>query len=312
MIAAWLALACAPDAPPGPDADTDVAPDADTEAPTTDHTYDEGEIAPLLDVPGVEDALSDALAWTGALDPALVLDAWLRAEALTEPACPYYEPGWEEAYDYWYWHDTCDTSAGTHFDGSFYGNTFEPYSDGAYTYFDYGWFAGDAWVVFPDGQELRIGGDLYLYRLASHDGATTGAYARFVGGASWVGADYADTWLAEAPSFDLELSGTNAGGVVSLSLDGGVSGVPGTFGAVVFHDVNMQSSACALEPGGRVSAIDARGETYTVVFHGPTADPEDAAEGACDGCGDLWFRGALLGAACPDLAPITTFTGEAP
>lgn len=310
MIALWLACAAPEPAPTDTDvvADTDTDPDPD--ADTDDYIYEDDGVVPLLDAAGVEDAATEAFAWFFAADAAVLLDAWAVAAAAAEDGCPVYTTTVEKR-GYFTWKDTCTTSAGTTYDGELTGREYEPFSDASWQYWDYGWLSGDAQVDFADGQSFRLDGYLNTYKMRTHDGRSVGFYAQWIGDAAWSGGELGASWLGAAPSFDYTAYGSNDGGIVTLALDGSGSGLPGTLGAIVFERVYHYTPSCALEPGGLVHVADASGEWYQLVFHGPTEDPADAVAGDCDGCAEVWFRGRELGAACPDLTPITTYAAEA-
>jgi hypothetical protein len=66
-------------------------------------------------------------------------------------------------------------------------------------------------------------------------------------------------------------------------------------------------SECSSEPGGTVSVRDAEGEWYDVTFQGPVSGSSTSFPAECDGCGEVWFRGAPIGDVCPDLSTLQTW-----
>ncbi len=278
---AWL-LACRP-APEPPTAPSDYVRPAD-------------EPAPSLDEAGVAAAATGALAWFFAADPGDAIDAWSEAATAGDGVCPYYTPGGDGESFYWY--GTCATEGGATFDGSLYGAVYVPFDDEAWTYWDYAAINGEARIVLSDGEQFRFAGELYAYKQRALVGAATAGFARWIGDASWEGGARGDSWLGAAPSFDYELIGNDDGyGGRVVTVDGGASNLPGTFGAIVFDDVTVDLAVCGAEPAGLLRFAEASGEWYELAFD----------DTPCDGCAQVWFRGAPIGEACPDLAPLVTY-----
>jgi hypothetical protein len=280
----------------GDTGDTAHSGDTDT-GPPSEYIYDEDESPPLLDLEAVGAAVEEALQWMAAADPGLILGAWQIAEGWADSRCPAYDPYYEQHSGYWYWVDSCDTSDGAHFDGNFYGQIYEPFSDRTYSYWDYGYLAGDAWAVSPEGEELRVAGDLYMYKTSAHDFDSKGSYVRWIGDASWSGPTYAGTWLEETISFDLELTASNYAGTVNLVAEGGVSGLPGAFQALVLDAVYVYTPECALEPGGisgaRTPTASGISSSSTARASSPAASPGTAtAAASCGIAGPTWGTSA--------------------
>jgi hypothetical protein len=64
-------------------------------------------------------------------------------------------------------------------------------------------------------------------------------------------------------------------------------------------------SDCPQEPSGTLAIRDEANEWYTVAFDGPSYAGGETFPAACDGCGEVWYRGTSLGLVCPDLSTLT-------
>lgn len=299
--------------PPEQPAPADTAGDDSGDDTGDEYIADEDPVAPSLTLDEVALAVSEGLTATHAMQPSLWFDAYDAAMAGRDAGCPYTNEDYQVYYGYDYWYDDCTSQGGTSFYGYGLGYHYVDYAASSTTFYRHlGYWNGDARITRPDGTDLVSSGYAYLYDYDSLYYGSSGQYFEMYGEFRSDAPMHADTWLADGVSVSLLLSrywyGTDNG---SLQLRGGLSHLEGVVNAVVFDDLFMLSEAhgsqCAIEPGGAVSVRETSGEWYDVVFHGPSAGSTLAFPAECDGCGEVWFRGALLGEVCPDLSTLTAW-----
>lgn len=285
---------------------------ADTASPS-EYVYEEEEDpGNLLSVEEVAVALERGVgAVLHEMDPFLVLEAFDVAMAAEDASCPYHYEDYEELYGYDYWYGGCSTADGSSFSGTIYGINHDPFWSWYYYYPAYGWWYGTAGVNLADGQSMELSGSWSMYRYEY--GASAYIAVSAYGDARWTGARYGDTWLGGNASASYSMSGGSTPGYGAyLSMDGGISALPGTANAVWFDEVYIasaeQGSTCPEEPSGTISIRDAAGDWYDVEFHGPAYAYASSFPASCDGCGDVWYEGRKLGEACVDFASLTAWT----
>jgi hypothetical protein len=156
-----------------------------------------------------------------------------------------------------------------------------------------------------------MAGYFYGYEYTYLPSPTSYVYLSYTGGAHWSGATFGETWLGDDVSLAIVVSGAAVpGSGAYLTLQGGLDGYGGTYAdSVRFEGVYMATAAwgsdCPQEPSGTLAIRDEANEWYTVAFDGPSYAGGETFPAACDGCGEVWYRGTSLGLVCPDLSTLT-------
>ncbi len=300
----------------GADEGDTARPDSDDtgDALPTEYVIEDDEPPPLLSLPEVEQSLVEVVAAFRNWRPFLVYEAHAAMLADGDGACPipydYYYP----TYGYYYYYGSCAAESGLTYDGYIYGITYGTEFDTAsYVYDHYAWWYGEGAARLSDDQRFDMSGYFYTYNYRYLDTEISTVYLSFTGEALWTGDTYGDTWLGEARSLSLTVLGNGAPGQgAAISLEGGMSGLstPHT-DTVRFEGLYMATEAwgsdCPIEPSGTVSVRDSAGEWYAVRFDGPAHAGAESFPPKCDGCGEVWYRGASLGTVCPDLSALTSW-----
>lgn len=245
-----------------------------------------------------------------------LLAAYDGMMAHAEGPCPDVEGGEDGAE----WYDRCTTAGGASFDG--YGFRGEVWEDDGETSDHIHAMYGVASIA-GGGRSLTLGGyastlegttvpaepepgwtgEAHFYThlsgsFRSDDPALTGTFLDSGGDLRW------EWWIARYFADDARL--------VSLSGDRPLDDPD--LSAVAVTDLFYLSESlggCGLEPGGQLSFRGLDGLWYDLVLHGPTDWGEAIDTARCDGCGDLWYEGAILGEACADWRPLWDW-GESP
>jgi hypothetical protein len=274
-----LLVACAPE----------TQPDA---MPVTPWVYDPDPApAPRVGPDAVTAELGGVLDEVRRLDPRLAFDAYDGALRHGDGECPVFDP---DHLPQQYWEDDCATADGS----TFYGWALSqhdrnvPTPDGFCP--DFAFYFGFSRIVGADGAAWDGWGQLAWSECLDHDTAAATLSADYEG--NFV--DDGDSWLADALALDLTVKATADGDARTLTISGGLSGLPGgLFGAWFDGFALSNTSACPAEPSGSITAWDDLDVAYIVTFDGPD-DP------ACDGCGALTIAGEDAGVACIDTSPL--------
>lgn len=289
-----LLLACTA---PASEDDSDAS--ATDSGPPTPWEYWEDEREAVLTAAQVEAAINATLPSLLAIDPYPLYAAYSMAMARQSPGCP--DPSPVAGVDGW--RNDCTAQTGWRFQGRSQAlHVFDTVINGRH-YSEYGSLLDDSVMTSPDGERLQIVGysDLWDYQ---DDGWQT-VYAYFLGVFHWDGPNTEDSWLRD----DLSLGfTTESGSHPELGrwrrIDGGVAWLPGalpTLRAESFIQFGEDTGAsCTLEPGGALELRTDDGLSYSIRFQGSTSLDDQVAAEDCDGCGEVSFRGEVLGAACPD------------
>lgn len=311
MIFVWM-FACQPE------------PTEVTEPELTPSPYiveEDDPPVPALTNEQVGDAIGDAVNRIFEFNAAPVVRAYKAAADTTDAACPdYYNDGTNT-----YWYDYCWTESGTYYAG--YGFLYQYQNlDGGDGYLyngDYFYLVAD--VTNAAGYTFSGSGAAYDVVL-THEGTDTSAphtvsYSVIQGVFAYDGPEVAGTWMTEGVTPDLTLSVYDVPEATSpyyngqyLTIQGGVSGLGGDLGTVIFDGAiifsEMMGSTCTIEPSGTISARDNAGQWYDVLFDGPTEYGEQVDPELCDGCGQVWYRGEPLGEACVDFSHLLDWSGR--
>ncbi len=308
-------LACAPErdlAPVAPEAVADAS-GGEVDDPSPYVVVDTAEVTqPALTAEAVQAAVEAAIDAVLAVDPNDIADAYEGIWALRDDGdCPYYYPEYLELYDQYIWSDSCTSAAGATFDGYAYYSAYHDYVGSYYTYDRYFYVYGSpVEMTGPDGQQLVGSGTAYMYDIDYWAYGYRATATQLQGAWRWEGAQYADSWLGKGVSIDLTLYTTqyDGGGATYTSVNGSLSDIDDTITAVNFDSVYLMNAAtgttCDQEPGGTIRVRDAEGSWYDVTFDGPAYSGAPSFPAACDGCAEVWWRGELLGSACPDTAAL--------
>lgn len=252
--------------------------------------------------------VAEALSSAFSIDASPIFTAYEAAMSGADADCPNY-------YDYdgsQYWYDECTSEAGVSFSGYAFYILYDEYESDGVVYDGAALYGVGA--TSADGEELSFGGSATWYQARppgiDEDSPDWYLYTanQLQGGFSWSGEDAPD-WLAAGqspdlyaltawmPSYDLRY----------VYIDGSIGASGG--GVTVFDGLTLYSenvmTSCPNEPYGGMSVRDEQGEWYDVVFHGPAEFESEVDASLCDGCGDLYFHGALLGEVCADFSPLT-------
>jgi len=293
--------------PTGTDAPEDDAP--------SEYIYDaEEEEAALLSAGEIEESIREVLevvVWTNPMElTAFYEDARLDGG---DDDCPYYykDEGGENYYGYDYWYDSCTADSGSTFSGYAWSYYYEPYDSGSYIYDDQAYLSSYGSITDRLGNVMDLSGSFYHYSYGYRNSATRYGYAYLIGDARWSSEEAEGSWLASEYSLNLTYSWgyypSEPGYYIDLS--GSISGLTGDTNAALFEGFYLGSASvgsdCELEPSGTLSVRDGDGEWYHVEFQGPAWSGAPVFSPECDGCGDAFYRGELLGEVCPDFSPIT-------
>jgi len=302
--------------------DTDDTPqdvqDDDEEPDDLPYVVDDpaDDADPLASPEDITLAVEEALALVIDTDPELAFPAIQDALTHGDAYCPYYNTSYAETYGYDYWYGGCTSEAGDHHEGTIYGKDDLPYASSYYEMNRYGWWQSDYGIQMADGQRFDVTGYLYTWdaiyiptgeRIVS---ITTRGF-----GVHWQGGAWSDTWLGDQRNLDFVAYMRNTvDGEVYLDIDGSLSTGGGPVEAVLFDDVFLHSAGygadCELEPSGRISVRLDDGRWYDVHFDGAAYQGASVFPPDCDGCGEVWSRGELLGTACPDLSALSEWEGR--
>jgi hypothetical protein len=229
-----------------------------------------------------------------------VQDSYDAAMANQGPQCPYYYT----TPDGTYWFDNCTAESGAEFNGYVFAYGESGVPDGYGGTFDYWSAFGAATVLDPLGELLEMGGQAYH---TTQYGFGYTAYTSVLQGTfSWTGPEASGTWMGEGIDPDFILYGYRVGepdsGARLMYVDGGFSGI-GEGWAVAFDENQVAEAAmgvsCPEELSGTVGVRSPEGQWVDVIFDGD-ADGSFTSDAVCEGCGDAFVQGQLVGTVCVD------------
>jgi len=290
--------------------DVEIVDEPTEELEPSPYIYDEGEeVEPTLSANAVAASIDEALDIAVTLDAQPILDGYNAVMEAEEEGCPdYYSDG-----DNTYWYDYCYTDEGAYFSGYGFGYSYTDYEADGYLYNGEQVYTISQ-IVSADGNTFEGGGAAYMLEADFiPDGENVPhslGYSVIQGAFAYDGPEADGTWLNGEISPDLtvvvysipenEIYPGYQGNL--MQIQGGINGLVGDAGTVVF-DITMHQDTvgnpCPEEPSGTISVRDADGLWYDVVYDGVEAfSGDDMDMDECDGCGQVWFRGQLVGDAC--------------
>lgn len=301
-----------PEATPAPDTSASPTHSAGEVTPTPSPYVYEPEAPPPPDLS--PEVLAAAI--TSSLQLAMSLDLFPAMERYDEVyttkdgSCPFRLDDRGPGYTATYWADQCTATSGTDFMGEGYRLTQDTVdASGIRWTFEGLYLAGR--TTAADGREVQAAS--VGYNGVGTD-ATGSYYYLELDGAFAVSPDTGSSWLSGEVRPSLALIGYYSPRLALsyLAVDGGLAGVEGELGTVLFSGMEISTvSACPQEAGGSISVRSTNGEWYDVLFNGPTADVAEPDPSLCDSCGQVWYRGAYIYDTCVDFSPLTSWT-EAP
>ncbi len=293
---------------PGPVIDTGTS-EVDEPAP---YIVEEDDLPDVtVDLAEAEGALQDALDLALTVHALPVESSYNAAMSTQGSQCPYYYT----TADGTYWFDNCTAESGAEFNGYVFAYGESGVSDGYGGTFDYWQAFGAATVVDPSGHLLEMGGQAY-HTTGYGFGFTT--YTSVVQGTfAFDGPEGDGTWMGEGIDPDFILYGYRAGegddAARLMYVDGGFGGI-GDGWAVAFDENQIAEAelgvACPDELSGTVGVRSPEGQWVDVIFQGDAAGGFVPA-GGCDGCGDAFVQGELVGTLCVDPTGLVGW-GESP
>jgi hypothetical protein len=269
----------------------------------TSWSYEERESAvPQLTTTELEGAVSEVVDALLRVDPSYLHDAFSRAAAAGDDACPLeYEHASQPVVS----GDCASEDGYTYYGLALLNRKAEQdlLIDGETHYHHtYDWTTGFLRVLGPDGYLLEVLGD-DLYRAYIGDDGDEVLQMYLWGDFYVEGSAYAETWLGEHIGVQLYLDAVARADGNEAVWSGGLSRLGGVAKGAVVDDlvVSSRPGACVREGVGTIQVYDLYNSWYTVVFDGDVA---------CDGCGFAWADGVALGPVCADLSPLAAWEGR--
>jgi len=230
-----------------------------------------------------------------------VFDAYQTIMATEDDVCPAYRQ--TSGGDIWYQIPTCETASGSSFYGSAYTDS-NGHSTGDYSVSR---LFTLCYVELADGHAFTGNGTIEQTTTIIAGGDIQGTLS-IEGGFHWDGPGSEGTWVSgdAVPTVQATSLYSPTTQIRSLTFDGAWEGDLDGFTAASLQGVSLAADAsggCTTEPEGSFSLRDSSGNWYTLTLDG-TGDPSTPA---CDGCGELTWRGEDLGTVCLDLSPLLSW-----
>lgn len=257
---------------------------------------DDGAPAPL-DAAALSDGLQHLIDHLAVLDPLIHHDAYTAVfwgYADPEGGCP--TMGIHNGQDLW--RDDCTTAGGATFNGFNLNIRAGGWVDGPLRVLTYDWVTGHSTITAPDGTYFQSFGDVDL-RVSDHvdgyrlwDGFIFGDFV-------WDDPSAAGTWVQQPTSHEVYFAFERHAEHRAARLSGGLTQLEGPVLAATFAELSVTNAAgaCAAEPNGALELRDTAGLWYTVAL----------GDDACDGCAEVLLDGVVVGVACADWSPLTTW-----
>lgn len=283
------------------DGDSETADDEEIVAPS-DAPYLSDEDG--LDTPELGAGLVSGIEATLALLPQLTADvifaSYAEATADQDAGCPVWTVD-ESGAPYWY--GSCQTTAGTAYEGYAMLADMDGLYDGYNTWTGQQYYGVNA-VVTDTGLAWSSNGGAAFATAVTDDGADA-LYNQIQGSFAWEGPAAAGTWLETTVDADFFWYSARVadrpGGSVSIQ---GRLGIEDPDVQTVIFEIEAIDPAwgagCADEPAGSLSVLTAGGDWIDVFFDGSTWEALDPGPAVCDGCGQAWYKGAPIGSVCLD------------
>lgn len=283
--------------------------------PPSPYIYEEEDPpTPALDADAVAAVIGEAVSGAFTLNATPVLEAYDAAVQGQEEGCPDYYSNDGNTY----WYDYCYADDGSYFSGYGFSYLFNDYQDESGYIVDGTQVYVVADIVNGQGHTFSGSGAAYLvdYRWEAEGNIPhTISYSVIQGTFSYDGPEVAGSWMQDDVAPDLSLStywipkdtSPNYYGRY-VALDGGIGHLGAGDETVVMDGVvifeETMASTCTLEPAGIISVRDSTGNWYDVTFDGPLEPGASSDPDACDGCGQIFYRGESLGQACVDFSTL--------
>ncbi|MFT4976948.1 MAG: hypothetical protein ACI8S6_002853 [Myxococcota bacterium] len=282
----------------------DPSAGTDPELPGEYIYEEEPDAGPSLSLGEIEESILDVLEVISWVDPAQLTESYDALRLGGDSACPNYYYRADDGDYYDYWSGSCTADGGTDFSGYAYSYLREPYSTGTYTYADHGYLQMYGALTSRLGESLDVSGSFYHQTYRYDTGEDWYGYAYLIGDVRWSAADAFDTWMAEEYSLNLTVNSYDyATGQRAIALKGSLSGVAGVVNSALFEEVYLYSASdCPIEPSGDISVRDSEGQWYLASFQGAPFSSAPVFPPDCDGCGQVYYRGELIGDVCPDFS----------
>jgi len=303
-----LLTACRTNTGENPDVTPDPTP-PEEENPS-EYIFEEESPELALSIGAIEEAIEETVEILQRLDPIAVHEAYEEAKQAADENCPILN----DAYDYDFWSESCETEAGASFTGQVAYWRYQDYQDEYYDIAEDAYYNGDAKVTTADG-DIFVGSG-YSRRESKKDlnGDNRYQWWQAWGEFSWSGPSADGSWISDDYTVDFSMWSGNyyaQNYATYTSFNGGVSGLKGEINTLLMRDIMIYGeelgSECDLEPYGTVSVRDNSGNWVDVVFDGPAYWGAWAFQPHCDGCGMAYFRGEELGPVCTDFSTFMNF-----
>ncbi|MFT5681712.1 MAG: hypothetical protein ACI8RZ_002618 [Myxococcota bacterium] len=288
-------------------------PTDDTATPTVD-TDDDTEPSPYL-VDDVEPAtfsltadqvvvaINEVIATAVDYDGHVAIEAFDEVMAYADDACPMNTSTAEGDV---FWDTICTAESGATYSGLM--SLFESETE----FERRGDLRAEVLITTPSDEQLVIAGDIHT----SVNLVNRTWYSSVAGVVDYNGPASVGSWLEDASDITLEytLSLSPEDELLQAVIDGSITTAAGAGTAVDMDDFVLSKAEgfpCPMEPSGRISIRDSQGVWADVVFDVELeGERYTIGDGACDGCGTLWYDGENLGPVCVDVDP--PFQAEMP
>ncbi len=289
--------------------DDDSSPVDDPSPYIYDDTSEAQE--PSLDATEIASGLASALETALALNLDPIFTGYHEAIVGADGDCPFSYAEEEQGYTIDYWYDECQANSGTTFSGYAAHVSYQDYQPEADGYS----FTGEELYLLggeirtEDGTVYRGSGDAQSLHGTTDDSVLN---YKVVGGTfAWDGDAAEGSWMESelSPFFTIGAIWFPAYEARYVQLGGGIGGLEGVFDTVsmsgnLIYD-EILGSSCDQELSGTVSVREPGGNWYDVVFDGPSGEEGDETPAElCDGCGEAWYRGQLVGQVCADFTAL--------
>ena len=311
FFVAALTAACAAEEPRD-QADHSASPDEPSPPENiTPWEYDGALDEPQFDRARVEESIQAALGEILTLTGTAPLDAYVALMDTADDYCPYYS----EYEGSLFWYGGCETSEGVIYQGySFY----EHYED-APLFGEDSAMSGpvlntQSTITLADGTRFDMGGSTHVLEGPLSDEMYAWSTA-VTGSFGWANGADDDTWMSGTVKPTIETAAYlwdygehgQFRGVVTTA---GLTGLDAEWDTVYLSELTSMDDLggywpCPEEAAGRISVRSTDGHWFDVVYDVEQEEPDGpwrSPPGTCDGCGQVYASGELVGAACNDFS----------